>query len=218
MGYGCHNDHGRRARRMAAIGALAAMAGGLGQGWGSPPFSRDFGGGPGGGGDGPRMRRRARFTREELRLMLLALIADEPRHGYDLIRLLEERTRGQYAPSPGVIYPALSLLADEGLIAEQESDDNRRRYAITSEGEAVLEEGAEQVAEILGRLAVLGERAERHRPPQIERAAANLFIAVGQRLAAADAETRADIAHRIAAMLDEAAQRIERLDDGPDAR
>ncbi len=216
MGYGCNNSYGRRARAMAAIGALAAMAGGWGPGWGGP-FARGVGGntgGPGGSG-GPRMRRRARFTRDEMRLMLLALIADEPRHGYDLIRLLEERTRGQYAPSPGVIYPALSLLADEGLIAEQDSADTRRRYAITPEGQAVLEAAAEEVGAILGRLAELGEKAERQRPPQIERAAANLFMAVGQRLTASAAEREGegegDLPHEIAAILDEAARRIERL-------
>ena len=163
-------------------------------------------------GDGRKWaasKRRGRFTRDELRLILLALIADEPRHGYDLIRLLEERSGGQYAPSPGVIYPALSLLADEGLIEEQASDDKRRRYAISEDGRAALEAQAEMVGEVLGRLTTLGERAERNRPPQIERAAANLFMAVGQRLGSGGGE--GDLPHEIAAILDEAAQRIERL-------
>ena len=56
------------------------------------------------------------FGRGDLRLVLLALIEQEPRHGYDLIKVMEERSAGHYSPSPGVIYPALAMLADEGLI------------------------------------------------------------------------------------------------------
>ena len=58
------------------------------------------------------------FESGELRLVLLKLIADEPRHGYDLIRAIEELTGGEYAPSPGVVYPTLTLLQDMGLIEE----------------------------------------------------------------------------------------------------
>ena len=66
--------------------------------------------------------RRRMFESGELRLVLLKLIADEPRHGYDLIRAIEELTGGEYAPSPGVIYPTLTLLQDMGLIEEAEGE------------------------------------------------------------------------------------------------
>jgi hypothetical protein len=92
--------------------ALFAMRGGRGwQGnWG--PFHFDFDG-EGFGGGGRRGRRTRRmFESGELRLVLLKLIADEPRHGYDLIRAIEELTGGEYAPSPGVVYPTLTLLQD----------------------------------------------------------------------------------------------------------
>lgn len=174
-----------------------------------------FGGGRGGGGRGGNGRgngrgrgRRGMFDRDELRLVLLCLIADEPRHGYDLIKVLEERSGGAYAPSPGVIYPTLALLADEGLIVEQPGDDQRRRFGLTANGEALLEEQGEQAARLLARIDELASKARRDRTPQIERAAANLFTAVAQRMGAGGSD---DLPHDIAAILDEAAQRIERL-------
>ena len=79
------------------------------------------------------------FEGGELRLVLLKLIADEPRHGYDLIRAIEELTGGEYAPSPGVVYPTLTLLQDMGLIEEaagegraQAVPGHRRGHARTS--------------------------------------------------------------------------------------
>jgi hypothetical protein len=90
--------------------ALFAMRGGRGWqgGWG--PFSFDIGDENWSGRRGRRSRRM--FESGELRLVLLKLIADEPRHGYDLIRAIEALTGGEYAPSPGVVYPTLTLLQD----------------------------------------------------------------------------------------------------------
>lgn len=203
MRHACGDFGARKARKMAVLAAMA------GRGWGD--FAGPFGsGGRFGGAGGPRggRGRGRRFGRGELRLMLLRLIGDQPRHGYDLIKAMEELSGGHYAPSPGVVYPALSMLADEGLVAEQQSDDQRRRFAITPAGEAVLLEEAEGVEAAMHRLAELGERAERNRAPSIERASANLFAAVGQRLLN---ERDADLPHRIAEILDDAARKIERL-------
>jgi DNA-binding PadR family transcriptional regulator len=83
------------------------------------------------------------FDGGELRLVLLKLIADETRHGYELIRAIEAMAGGAYAPSPGVVYPTLSMLDEMGLIAEQRSDDAKKRFAVTEEGRAHL---AERVA------------------------------------------------------------------------
>jgi len=148
------------------------------------------------------------FGREELRLLLLGLIAEEPRHGYDLIRVLQERSGGHYAPSPGVIYPSLALLADEGLIIEQPGDDSRRRFALSEAGQALLTDEQEQVASLAARLAAMAERARQSRPPQVERAVANLAMALRQRLQQGGED---DLTYQIVAVLDEAAQRIERL-------
>lgn len=211
-------DHSmKRAMKMAALAAMAGAWGG-GRNWGNfggpfppgGPFGPGGAGGPfGGGGGRGRGRSRRLFGREELRLVLLKLISEEPRHGYDLIKAMEDLSGGHYSPSPGVIYPALAMLADEGLIAEQASDDARRKFAITSEGEKVLEEEAKRAAEVLERLTELGEHAEKHRAPPIERAGANLFAAVRQKMGEAyeDEETP----HRIAEILDEAARKVERL-------
>jgi DNA-binding PadR family transcriptional regulator len=140
--------------------------------------------------------------------MLLTLIAEQPRHGYDLIKAMEELSGGHYSPSPGVVYPALAMLSDEGLITEQASEDQRRKFAVTDAGTAVLAEEDEAAEEAIARLRDLGERAERHRAPPVERAAFNLFAAISQRMGAAGGD---DLPHDIAEILDEAARRIERL-------
>jgi DNA-binding PadR family transcriptional regulator len=122
---------------------------------------------------------------------------------------MEELSSGHYSPSPGVVYPALAMLADEGLIAEQDSEDQRRKFAITKPGEGALAEEAEEAEQAMARLTGLGEHADRHRAPSIERASVNLFTAVAQRMAQGSEEE--GLAHRIAEILDETAQKIERL-------
>ncbi len=219
---GCADAGEEMGRFGASFGS--GFGSGFGRGFpfgGDGPFGSDFpfgrGGGPGGpggrgGGRGSGRGRRGMFGREELRLLLLSLIAEELRHGYDLIKALEERSGGHYAPSPGVIYPSLALLADEGLIAEQPGADARRRFGLTPEGQQLLDAEQEQIADLRQRLGDLAERAEKGRKPQIERAAANLAMAVGQRLTqGSNLGGEAELPHEIAAILDEAARKIERL-------
>lgn len=157
-----------------------------------------------GGGRGRRM-----FDGGELRLVLLKLIADEPRHGYELIRAIEEMTGGDYAPSPGVVYPTLTLLDEMDYIAAQATDDKRKRYAVTEPGQAHLAEHQEQVAALIARLASIGERRGRTDGAPIRRAMGNLRVAVQHRLMAGDFSQ--DTLHDVAALIDEVAQKIERL-------
>ena len=157
-----------------------------------------------GGGRG----RRRMFDGGELKLVLLKLIEESPRHGYDLIREIEERTGGAYAPSPGVIYPTLTMLDEMGLIAEQQSEGAKKQYAITPEGSAHLAEHAAEVAELFARLEQLGEQRERTSAGPVRRAMFNLKIALKERLAGDDAS---DTLHDVAEILDEAARKIERL-------
>ena len=103
------------------------------------------------------------FDGGELRLVLLKLIADEPRHGYDLIREIESLTGGAYAPSPGVVYPTITLLDDMGFIAQQQSEGAKKAFAITDAGTAELEANAEQVAALIARLTALGRGAAEDR-------------------------------------------------------
>ena len=175
-------------------------------GW---PFGGDFGEEFGFGGGGRRGRRGRMFESGELRLVLLKLIADQPRHGYDLIRAVEELTHGSYAPSPGVIYPTLTMLQDMGLIQEAAADGARKAFAITAEGEAHLAERGEEVEALFARLDDAGEGKRRAGGRPIKRAVGNLLSALWHRVAAEDmSEERL---HEIAAILDDAAQKIERL-------
>ena len=161
------------------------------------------------GRGGRRYRGRKRmFESGELRLVLLKLIADEPRHGYDLIRAIEEMTGGEYAPSPGVIYPTLTLLQDMGLIEEAPGEGPRKPFQVTEEGRAHLEENERR-----GRRPVrAAERPAATRGadagPAIGRAVKNLMTALRHRIGRDGLDD--ELLHEIAAILDEAAQRIER--------
>lgn len=165
---------------------------------------------PRGGRRGPGGGRRGRmFDGSELRLVLLKLIADEPRHGYDLIREVEAMTGGAYAPSPGVIYPTITLLDEMGFIEEQRSEGAKKRFAATDTGRTHLTENAEQVEALLARLRALGEHRQRVDAAPIRRAMGGLKMAVMDRFGSGDAPQ--EMVHEVAAMIDELAQKVERL-------
>lgn len=213
MGHG-HDGCGPRGRFDISLpDGLLAMRGGRGWhgSWG--PFHFDFGddNGLGGWSGGSRRGRRARrmFEGGELRLVLLKLIADEPRHGYDLIRAIEDMTGGEYAPSPGVVYPTLTLLQDMGLIEEAAGKGPRKPFEATDEGRKYLEERTEEVEGLFERLRDLAPRGENMAGPAIGRAVRNLMTALGHRLKAEGFDE--DLFLEIAAILDEAAQKIERV-------
>jgi DNA-binding PadR family transcriptional regulator len=93
----------------------------------------------------------------DLRLVALYLIEQQPRHGYDLIKAIEEKTSGFYAPSPGVVYPALTYLEEAGYVTAT-ADGNKRSYAITDEGRAHLADNREAVEATLAYLGRVGRR------------------------------------------------------------
>jgi len=206
-----HRHHGCGPRGRFEISlpeGLLAMRGGRGWqgGWG--PFQFDIGDEGWGGGRRSRRARRM-FESGELRLVLLKLIADEPRHGYDLIRAIEELTGGEYAPSPGVIYPTLTLLQDMGHIEEAAGDGPRKRFQATDEGRAHLEERKEEVDGLFERLTDVKPREGSVAGPAIGRAIKNLMTALSHRVGRDGLDE--ELLHEIAAILDEAAQRIERV-------
>lgn len=166
-----------------------------------------FGGGRGGFGGGGR--RGKRFAGEDLRLMVLALLEDEPQHGYQLIRAFAEKSGEAYAPSPGVLYPLLTLLQDMGLIAEEPGEGRTRSFALTEAGKAELSGNREAAEAALARLAAMAEDAARTDAAPVRRAMVNLRTAAIQRMRKAGADEQTAFA--IAALLDEAAQKIERL-------
>ena len=106
------------------------------------------------GGHGGRGMRRRMFDSGHLRLVILDLIGETPRHGYDVIKALEARCGGLYSPSPGVVYPTLSLLEDQGFVTVDVSAGNKKRYTVTDEGRAHLAENQAFLNAINARLAM----------------------------------------------------------------
>ncbi len=101
-------------------------------------------------GKGPR-RRRVWFEPGDMKYVILKLLKDKPRHGYEVMKALEERTRGCYKPSPGTVYPTLQWLEDEGLV-QCEERDGKKIYSITDEGLAFLDDNKSTVEEIFERV------------------------------------------------------------------
>jgi DNA-binding PadR family transcriptional regulator len=98
----------------------------------------------------------------DLRLVALYFIEQQPRHGYDLIKAVEERSNGVYSPSPGIVYPALTYLEEAGFVSSA-TDGNKKLYTISDPGRAHLEENREAVASTLDFLARTGEQVNRFR-------------------------------------------------------
>jgi DNA-binding PadR family transcriptional regulator len=153
--------------------------------------------------------RRRLFDGGELRLVLLKLIAEQPRHGYDLIREIEERSGGAYAPSPGVIYPTLTLLSEMGLIEEAKAEGARKLFAITPGGTTHLTERTAEVDAAMAKLTAMGEQRARSDGAPVKRAMGNLREVLQSRLSRDDVTV--DTLHEVAALLDEVAQKVERL-------
>jgi len=154
------------------------------------------------------------FGHGGLRFVLLQLIADKPSHGYELIKSIEDRLGGAYSPSPGTVYPTLTLLEELGYLSVAEADaGGRKRYGITEAGQAFLAENRVTVDAMLARMGG-GEGADgagprAGRPPQVTRAIENLKLAMRMRLSR-EALTPAQ-ANAFAAILDSAAQQLEQI-------
>jgi len=123
----------------------------------------DFaGGGRHGMGGGDMMRAGRMLVQGDLRLIALALIAEQPRYGYEIIKLLEDKTAGWYSPSPGIVYPTLTYLEEAGHVTVQ-AEGAKKLYTITDEGRAHLEQNRVFVDAVFERLAAIGDKATRIR-------------------------------------------------------
>jgi DNA-binding PadR family transcriptional regulator len=131
-----HDGH----ERHAGAGFGGHRGGGFFGGWDE---LRSGGGRRGGGG---RM-----FGHGDLKLLLLALIEQQPRHGYELIRIIEDMFHGHYSPSPGAIYPTLTMLEELGYAQIEDTTGNRKLYAITDEGRTYLDENRAEVEAVTSR-------------------------------------------------------------------
>jgi DNA-binding PadR family transcriptional regulator len=164
-------------------------------------------GGRHGFGSGDMVRAGRMLATGDLRLIALALIAEQPRHGYEIIKVLEEKTAGWYSPSPGIVYPTLTFLEEAGYVTAQ-AEGAKKLYTITDEGRAYLDQNRDFVDAVLERLEKIGgkiarmrrrfgrdedgEEDERRGLPTLVRAALeNLREVAGERLANdADAEAK----------------------------
>ena len=159
------------------------------------------------GGGGGRV-----FGHGGLRFVLLRLIADKPSHGYELIKAIEERLGGAYSPSPGTVYPTLTLLEELGYVSVGAADEGgRKRYTVTTAGQDYLAAHREMADAMMARMSggADGAGPRGGRPPQVTRAIENLKLAMRMRLSR-EPLTEAQ-AHAFAAVLDSAAQQIERI-------
>lgn len=95
---------------------------------------------------GPRSMRGPKVRRGDVRAAALALLAEEPRNGYQIIQEIGERSGGLWRPSPGSVYPALQQLEDEGLIVAETPEGGRKRFALTEEGRAYIVAHPDEVA------------------------------------------------------------------------
>ena len=152
------HKHGHFGERMFMH--MAGKFGGRGGG-GFGPFGH---GGRGGGRGGPGdMFRAGRMLADgDLKLITLSLLAEAPRHGYDIIKALEERTSGIYSPSPGVVYPTLTFLEEAGYAASA-ADGNKKVFSITEAGQAHLADNREMIDGVLDHLERFGRKMAKAR-------------------------------------------------------
>jgi len=178
-----------------------------------------FGGRHGFGG-GDMIRAGRMLATGDLRLIALALIAEQPRHGYEIIKVLEEKTAGWYSPSPGIVYPTLTFLEEAGY-GTGEAEGAKKLYTITDEGRAHLDQNRDFVDAVLERLTALGSKIERVRrrfgrdedeerggrglPTLVRAALEHLREVAGERL-----EHDADLESKLVEILARAAQELKK--------
>jgi len=162
----------------------------------------DFGGRHFGG----RFRGRV-FDTGDLRFVILRLIAEKPRYGYEIIKEIEGRLGGSYAPSPGVVYPTLTLLEELGYVTVSTGDGTKKLHTITDEGAAALEANKAAVDALFERMEQAGAAYGRGRAPQIMRAVENFRMAL--RLKTSQSSLSEEQIRKIADVIDAAARQIE---------
>lgn len=167
---------------------------------------RDF---PGGAACGMRKKRREKMLdASDVRLLLLHFIAQGAAHGYELIKSIEELSRGEYTPSAGIIYPNLTLLEEMECIEIRDAQASRKAYSLTAEGQRQLAEYQPNLQTIIGRLGSMAVLVNNRSLPEVERAVNNMRTALNTRLSQASLPQQT--LYDIIDALDEAARKIER--------
>jgi DNA-binding PadR family transcriptional regulator len=170
----------------------------------------EFGGRGFGGHFGGRWERALRgrfFESGDLRFVILRLIAEKPRYGYEIIKAIEERLGGAYAPSPGVVYPTLTLLEELGYVTVTTGDGTKKLHTITEEGKAALEANKTVVDALFERMEQANASFGRGRSPQIMRAMQNFGMAL--RMKASQGSLTEEQIQKIVDVIDAAAKQVE---------
>jgi DNA-binding PadR family transcriptional regulator len=157
------------------------------------------------GGRGGRLGRF--FDQGDLRYVLLGLIAERPRHGYELIKAIEEKFGGLYSPSPGVVYPTLTLLDELGYIRPESAEGSRKPFFITPEGSEFLAANRAVVDQLFARIDEVTRAYGGGPAPEIRRALQNLEAALAIRLGRGPLSS--DQVRAVTAILDRAAGEVE---------
>jgi DNA-binding PadR family transcriptional regulator len=162
-----------------------------------------------GGGGGGRSGLGRFFAHGDLRLVILHLIGEKPRHGYEIIKAIEERVGGAYSPSPGVIYPTLTMLEELGYVTVAASaDGGKKLHEITAQGRAFIAANQPTLDTLLARMDDAGRTHGDGPSPQIVRAMENLKLTLRLRLARGPLS--AQQVDAVAAALDAAAASVEK--------
>lgn len=135
---------------------------------------------------GRRKRREKMLEASEIRLLMLHFLAQNAAHGYELIKSVEELSKGEYSPSPGIIYPNLTLLEEMEAIQVVDAQATRKAYRLTAAGEAQLAENRETVSSLITRLSTLAILVNNRSIPAVEQAIHGLKVALNRRLAQED--------------------------------
>lgn len=203
-GHRSRDDWGTREEHWGAGRHRRGRFGGFG-------FGGRFGGPDSMDGD-DAMRARRMLAQGDLRLLALALISQAPRHGYEIIKLIEEKTGDWYSPSPGIVYPTLTYLEEAGYVTGS-SEGSKKLYTITDEGRDYLKAHTDVVKVVLARLEAIGERVGQWRrakggereaplPPLVDAAIKHLRETVAKRLES-DAESESRLVEILARTADE---------------
>jgi DNA-binding PadR family transcriptional regulator len=151
------------------------------------------------------------FEQGDLKYVILKLLVDKPRHGYEIIKELEERFGGAYAPSAGTVYPTLALLEDVGYASVTTEEGGKKVYAITDEGRRYLEENKGAVEDIFDRIADIGSSFLSESMMDVNRAFGRVARAT---YATAPWHSRdKEFTNKLKEILEEAARRIDELSE-----
>lgn len=160
-------------------------------------------------GEGRARHRRERlFDANDIRLLILYFLSQNSAHGYELIKSIEAMAKGEYVPSPGIIYPNLALLEEMGFIHATENQTGKKAWQLTGEGKTTLEQQSGEIRSILERLESLGILGGNRRIPEVQRAIHNFKVALNSKLASSDIPQ--ETLYKIIDTLDQAAKDIER--------